>query len=61
MLIHNDHRPLETILKKPLSQTSKRLQILAMRVNRYDIEFAYVPGSALVLADTLKQSISRAR
>ena len=53
VIIHNDHRPLETILKKPLSQAPKRLQALAMRINRYDIEFNYVPGSALVIADTL--------
>ena len=53
VIIHNDHRPLETILKKPLSEAPKRLQVLAMRINRYDIEFNYVPGSALVIADTL--------
>ena len=56
VLIYNEHRPLETILKKPLSQAPKRLKILAMRINRYDIEFAYAPGSALVLADTLSRA-----
>ena len=56
VIIHNDHRPLETILKKPLSQAPKRLQALAMRINRYDIEFSYVPGSALVIADTLNRA-----
>ena len=56
VLIHNDHRPLETILKKPLSQAPKRLQTLSMRINRYNIEFAYVPGSALLLADTLSRA-----
>ena len=56
VLIHNDHRPLDTIFKKPLTQAPKRLQTLAMRINRYDIEFAYIPGSALVLADTLSRA-----
>ena len=56
VIIHNDHRPLETILKKPLSQASKRLQALAMRINRYYIEFNYVPGSAHVIADTLSRA-----
>ena len=36
-----------------MSQAPKRLQALAIRINRYDIEFNYVPGSALVIADTL--------
>ena len=27
-----------------------------MRINRYDIEFTYVPGSALVIADTLSHA-----
>ena len=56
VLIHNDHRPLETILKRPLNQAPKRLQTLAMRINRYDIEFAYVRGSALILAGTLSRA-----
>ena len=56
VIIHNDHRPLETILKKPLSQAPKRLQAFAMRSNRYNIEFNYVPGSALVIADTLSRA-----
>ena len=56
VIIHNDHRPLETILKKPLSQAPKRLQALAMRINCYDIEFNYVPGCALVIADTLSRA-----
>jgi len=56
VFIHNDHRPLETILKSLLSQTPKRLQSLAMHINRYDIVYKYVPGSALVIADTLSRA-----
>ena len=56
MLIHNNHRSLETILKNLLSQAPKRLQILAMRINRCDIEFEYAPGSVLEIADTLSRA-----
>ena len=34
--IHNDHKLLEAILKKPLAMTPKRLQDIMMRWNRYD-------------------------
>ena len=47
IIIHNDYGPLETILKKPLSQAPKRLQALAMRINGYDIAFNYVPAVRL--------------
>ena len=58
VIINNDHRPLETILKKPQSQSPKRLQSLIMRLNRYDISFCYVPKSALVIADTLSRAVA---
>ncbi|GFS01191.1 retrovirus-related Pol polyprotein from transposon 17.6 [Elysia marginata] len=42
--IENDHKPLEMILNKPLSQAPKRLQNLMIRINRYNISFKFVPG-----------------
>jgi len=57
-IINNDHRPLETILKKPLSQSPKRLQTLIMRLNRYNISFCYVSGRELFIADTLSRAVS---
>ena len=41
VIIQNDHKPLESILRKSLSQASKRLQALTMRIHRYDITFQY--------------------
>ena len=57
VVICNDHKPMDMILRKPLSQAPKRLQALIMRLNRYDIEFQYVPGAELVLADTLSRAV----
>ena len=51
--IQNDHKPLATILKKPLSQASRRIQALMMRLHRYDVTFQYAQGSQLFIADTL--------
>ncbi|CAB3978196.1 Hypothetical predicted protein [Paramuricea clavata] len=45
VIVQNDHKPLTSILKKPLSQTPKRLQALMLQVHRYDIEFHYIQGS----------------
>ena len=45
------------ILKKSLSQASKRLQALIKRLNRYDIEFQYVPEAELVLEDILTRAV----
>ena len=54
--IENDHKPLEAILKKPMSQASRRIQSLMMRLHRYDVEFQYVPGPQLFIADTLSRA-----
>ena len=45
------------ILRKPLSQAPKRLLVLIMELNRYDIEFQYVPEAELVLADILSRAV----
>lgn len=53
VIIQNDHKLLETILKKPLSQAPKRLQDIIVKLFRYDIEFKFVKGTDLVSADAL--------
>ena len=56
MIIQNDHKPLETILKKPLSQAPKRQQVIIMKLLRYDVEFQFMKGTDLVIADTLSRA-----
>lgn len=58
MTIQNDHKPLETILKKPLSQAPKRLQDILTKLFRYDIEFKFVKGVDLVIADALSRNFA---
>ena len=45
VIIQNDHKPLDNILRKPLSQAPKRLQGIIMKLHRYDIEFLYMKGT----------------
>ena len=56
VVIENDHKPLAAILKKPLSQAPKRLQALILRLHRYDVDFHYMEGSKLFIADTLSKA-----
>ena len=54
--IQNDHKPLSSILKKPLSQSPKRLQSMILRIRRYNTRFQYLEGKKLILADTLSRA-----
>ena len=49
IVVENDHKPLASILKKPLSQAPKRLQVLILRLYRYDVDFHYIEGSNFLL------------
>ncbi|PFX13898.1 Retrovirus-related Pol polyprotein [Stylophora pistillata] len=54
--VENDHNPLAAILRKPLSQTPKRLQDIIMQYQRYGFHFAFVKGTDLLIADTLSRA-----
>ena len=50
--IQSDHKPLESILKKPLANTPPRLQRMLLRLQKYDIDLTYKPGKEILLVDT---------
>ena len=54
--VESDHKPLESILKKPLCQAPLRLQKMIMTVQKYSLNVVYRPGKELVLADTLSRA-----
>lgn len=56
VIVQNDHKPLATILRKPLSQASRRIQALMMRLYRYNVRFQYIQGTQLFIADTLSRA-----
>lgn len=54
--IQSDHRPLEYIMTKPLSQTPPRIQRLLIRLQKYQLTVEYVPGKLMFIADTLSRA-----
>ena len=57
VIVQNDHKPLGSILQKPLSQAPRRLQDILRKLFRYDIEFQFIKGEKLILADTLSRAV----
>ena len=56
IMVHSDHKPLEAIVKKPLTETPPRVQRLLLRLQKYQAEVTYVPGKYLNIADTLSRA-----
>ena len=54
--VQNDHKPLATILRKPLSMAPKCLQDIMMCYNQYDVNFVFVKGTSLHIANTLSRA-----
>ena len=56
VLVETDHRPLISIILKPLDKAPARLQRMLPRLQRYDIDLVYKPGKGLYSADTLSRA-----
>lgn len=55
VVIETDHNPLLAISKKEIGDMPPRLQRLFLRLLKYEFELQYVPGSKLVVANTLSR------
>jgi len=56
IIIETDHKPLITIVKKPLTAAPKRLQRMLLRLQRYNFELVFRPGTQVVIADALSRA-----
>ena len=45
--VHTDHKPLRTILKKPLNKAPARLQKMIMTLQRYSFKLEYRKGTLI--------------
>ena len=55
-IVHSDHKPLESITKKPLTRAPRRLQGMLLRTQKYSYEIIYTRGKEMYLADMLSRS-----
>ena len=56
VIVRSDHKPLESILKKPLSSAPRRLQGMIMRLQKYNIDVRYECGTKMYIADLLSRA-----
>ena len=54
--VETDHKPLESIVVKPLNSAPKRLQRMLLRLQQYDLVVQYKKGRDMFLADTLSRA-----
>ena len=55
--VQTDHKPLESIVKKPLHKISPRLKRMLLCLQRYDLSLKFVKGKYLHVADTLSRAL----
>lgn len=53
--VESDHKPLETILRKPLALAPPRLQRMLLAMQKYCITLIHRPGKEIPVADTLSR------
>ena len=56
IIIQTDHKPLESVIKKPLANTPPRIQRLLTKLQKYQLRVQYIPGKDLIIADTLSRA-----
>lgn len=55
--IETDHKPLVSIINKPLANAPARLQRMLLRLQPYSFTLVYKPGKYLYIADTLSRAV----
>ena len=56
VMVESDHKPLETIVKKPLANATPRLQRMLLRLQKYDFVIQYKPGTQMYISDMLSRA-----
>lgn len=54
--IETDHKPLESLFRKPLSCAPQRIQRMMLKIQQYQVQVKYKPGKELYIADTLSRA-----
>ena len=54
--VETDHKPLESIIQKPLSAAPPRLQRMLLRAMKYNVNLVYKPGKEMHVSDALSRA-----
>ena len=54
--VESDHKPLESIFKKDILKSPKRLQRMLLFLQKYDLKVTYKKGTEMYIADTLSRA-----
>ena len=54
--VESDHKPLESIMKKPLYDVPLRLQRMRLQLQHYSLDVQYTKGTEIVIADALSRA-----
>lgn len=57
--VESDHKPLQSIFKKPILAAPMRMQPYLLRLQPYDLTVTYKKGTELPIGDTLSRAVSR--
>ena len=55
--VESDHKPLESIFKKPLVNAPARLQNMLLQLQGYDIDLVHKPAKELFMSNTLSRAV----
>ena len=58
VIVETDHKPLVSIMQKPIYMLSSRMQRMRMRLLNYNLHVVYIKGSCMYFADTLSRAHS---
>ncbi|XP_033756200.1 uncharacterized protein K02A2.6-like [Pecten maximus] len=54
--VESDHKPLQSIFRKPLMLAPPRLQRILLTLQKYDLNVTYKPGKEMLIADHLSRA-----
>lgn len=55
VVVHTDHRPIASIMHKPLSATPPRLSRMLLQLQKYDLDVRFVGGKNVPIGDLLSR------
>lgn len=57
--VETDHKPLVSIMAKPLNDCPVRIQRMLIRLQKYDVHMIYTQGKYMFTADTLSRAVDK--